>query len=131
MSRIFNNKDLYPTPKAVIEQMLSGVDLFGKTVLEPSAGLGDIVDFCIGSGATVLAVENEVNLRTILQSKCKVIGDDTMKITSDQISHIDYIIMNPPFSADERHIIHLYEIAPEGCTIIALCNWETIANTVL
>lgn len=123
------NNDFYPTPENIIAQMTWDLDLNGKIVLEPSAGKGDIVDFCIGSGATVLAVEKENNLRTILQSKCKVIGSDTMQITSDQISHIDYIIMNPPFSADEKHILHLFDIAPGGCTIVSLCNWETIANT--
>lgn len=39
------------------------------------------------------------------------------------------IIMNPPFSADEKHILHAWNIAPDGCDIIALCNWETISNT--
>lgn len=123
------NNDFYPTPENIIAQMTWDLDFNGKIVLEPSAGKGDIVDFCINSGATVLAVEKENNLRTILQSKCKVIGSDTMQITSDQISHIDYIIMNPPFSADEKHILHLFDIAPGGCTIVSLCNWETIANT--
>lgn len=122
------NGDFYPTPKEVIAQMTWDLDLKNKVVLEPSAGKGDIVDFCNEHGATVIAVEKNDDLRTILQSKCKVIGNDTMQITSNQISHIDYIIMNPPFSADERHIIHLYEIAPEGCTIVALCNWETVEN---
>ena len=35
------------------------------------------------------------------------------------------IVMNPPFSADERHILHAWEIAPPGCEIVALCNWNT------
>lgn len=36
--------------------------------------------------------------------------------------------MNPPFSADEKHILHAFEIAPDGCEIISLCNHETIGN---
>ena len=36
------------------------------------------------------------------------------------------IVMNPPFSADEKHILHAYDIAPNGCTIISLCNLSTI-----
>lgn len=128
-TRIFNNKDLYPTPKAVIEKMLSGVDLFEKTILEPSAGLGDIVDFCAGSGAKVLACEIVPELQSVLLDKnCKLIGEDFLKLTSERISHIDYIVMNPPFSADEKHILHAYKIAPDGCQIIALCNWETYNN---
>ena len=53
---------------------------------------------------------------------------DFLSLTSDKISHIDFIIMNPPFSADEKHILHAYEIAPKGCKIIALCNYQTIDN---
>ncbi len=128
--RIFNNPDLYPTPESVIAQMTWDLDLNGKTVLEPSAGMGDIVDFCAGSGATVLACEVVPELQEVLKNKpCKLIGDDFLKVTSDQVSHIDYVIMNPPFSADERHILHAWDIAPEGCTIISLCNYETINNT--
>lgn len=123
------NADFYPTPPEVIAQMTWDLDLKDKNVLEPSAGKGDIVDSCIGSGAFLLACEKEENLRAILQSKCKVIADDFLGVTSDMISHVDYIIMNPPFSADEKHILHAWNIAPDGCQIVALCNYETIANS--
>jgi hypothetical protein len=36
--------------------------------------------------------------------------------------------MNPPFSADEHHILHAYNISPAGCTIISLCNYETVTR---
>lgn len=123
------NEDFYPTPSEVIAQMTWDLELKYKVVLEPSAGKGDIVDSCLESGAFLLACEKEENLRIILQSKCKVIADDFLTVTSDMISHIDYIIMNPPFSADEKHILHAWDIAPDGCQIVALCNYETIANS--
>lgn len=122
------NKDFYPTPEPVIAQMTWDLDLNNKVVLEPSAGKGDIVDFCQNSGANVIACELNSDLKTILKSKCKVISDDFLNVTSEMISHIDYIIMNPPFSADEKHILHAWDIAPEGCAIIALCNYETLSN---
>ena len=34
--------------------------------------------------------------------------------------------MNPPFSNADKHILHAWDIAPAGSTIIALCNSETI-----
>ncbi|MDX8564695.1 DUF4942 domain-containing protein [Elizabethkingia sp. HX WHF] len=123
------NKDFYPTPESVIAQMTWDLDLNNKVVLEPSAGKGDIVDFCQNSGANVIACELNSDLKTILKSKCKVISDDFLNVTSEMISHIDYVIMNPPFSADEKHILHAWDIAPEGCAIIALCNFETVSNT--
>lgn len=127
--RIFNNPDLYPTPDNVITTMLRDLDLRGKIILEPSAGMGDIVDFCAGSGAQVLACEIIPELQDILKSKdCKLIAEDFLEVRSEDVSHIDYIIMNPPFSADEKHILHAWNIAPEGCEIRALCNAETILN---
>lgn len=122
------NQDFYPTPEAVILQMLEGHELNGKTVLEPSAGKGNIVDFLLSSGAEVIACENNADLKKILVTKCKVLADDFLTVTSDQISHIDMIVMNPPFSADEKHINHAWNIAPAGCKIIALCNAQTVKN---
>lgn len=122
------DKDFYPTPPEVIAQMIAGYSLEGKTILEPSAGKGDIADFCIGSGAAVIACEKHPELRKILATKCKVIADDFLTVTSDKVSHIDMIVMNPPFSADEKHILHAWFIAPDGCEIVALCNHNTISN---
>lgn len=115
--------DFYPTPREVIEQMLMGVEIQDKYILEPSAGSGNIVDILNERGAAqVLACEIDERLRKILHGKCDIIGDDFLKVTSEQVSHIDLIVMNPPFSAADKHILHAYEIAPEGCQIIALCN---------
>lgn len=126
MDKIFNNPNLYPTPSDIIEKMLDGITLQGKTILEPSAGTGRIVDFCAGAGASVLACEIHPDLRVILAGKCNLIGDDFLKVTSEQISHIDLIVMNPPFNADEKHILHAFNIAPTGCKIISLCNLNTV-----
>lgn len=123
------DKDFYPTPPEVIERMLAGYEVAGKHILEPSAGKGNIVDFCIGSGAaTVIACEKHPDLRKIVSSKCKVIADDFLTVKSEDISHINMIVMNPPFSADEKHIIHAFNIAPAGCDIISLCNANTYSN---
>lgn len=125
---MFNNKDFYPTPKAVIELMLSGIDLSGKRVLEPSAGSGNIVDHLQIYGAEVMCCEISPDLAKIVSQKCKYLQADFMNVQANDISHIDLIVMNPPFSADEKHITHAWNIAPEGCQIIALCNNETLVN---
>lgn len=122
------NKDFYPTPQSVIEQMMAGVDLLDKKVLEPSAGSGNIVDYLKLYGADVTACEINDKLAQIVSSKCRFLKPDFMQVRADEISHLDMIVMNPPFSADERHILHAWEIAPEGCEIISLCNWNTICN---
>lgn len=123
------NKDFYPTPREVIDRMLLGVDVFNKVVLEPSAGKGNIVDALKEYGAKeIIACENCTDLAKIVAAKCNLIAHDFLRLTSEQVSHIDMIVMNPPFSADEKHILHAYDIAPSGCEIIALCNMSTMTN---
>lgn len=122
-------RDFYPTPVHVIEAMTEGLKLEGKTILEPSAGKGNIVDFLLARGSSVITCEKDPDLRKIVQTKAPVIEADFLQLTSDKISHIDMIIMNPPFSADEKHILHAFEIAPDGCRIISLCNLETVKNS--
>lgn len=63
------NEDFYPTPQSVIEYMISGVDLSGKTVLEPSAGSGNIIDTLKSLGAAVLACEINPDLALIARIK--------------------------------------------------------------
>lgn len=122
--------DFYPTPKNVIAQMVNPSDVRGKIVLEPSAGKGDIIDYLNFSGAyEVLACETDPNLRAILQGKCNLICDDFLKTTKEMVSHIDLIVMNPPFSKSTTHIRHAWEVAPEGCQIISLCNYESYASS--
>lgn len=121
------DKEFYPTPRHVLDRM--GIDCNNKVVLEPSAGKGDIVDYCKEWGATdVLACEKNNDLALLVSRKARLIARDFFSVTKEQISHVDLIVMNPPFSNADRHILHAWEIAPEGCEIIALCNNETIRN---
>ncbi len=122
------NPDFYPTPDTIIAQMVAGVNLEGRIILEPSAGKGNIVDYLQLYGANVLACEKDPNLASIVANKCRLLKDDFLEVTPEEVTHIDCIVMNPPFSADEKHILHAWTIAPEGCEIIALCNYETIRN---
>lgn len=110
--------------------MLKGHDVAGKIILEPSAGSGNIVDFLKKEYAKeVIACELNAKLRKIVESKCTVICDDFLKVQAEDISHIDMIVMNPPFSDARRHILHAYEIAPGGCEIVALCNSSDLRNS--
>lgn len=123
------NPDFYPTPPEVAAEMLDPLDLRGKTVLEPSAGKGDLARECIARGAhEVLWCETETELRRIIHGGKRLyqLCADFMQVQAENVSHIDLIVMNPPFSADERHILHAWEIAPPGCEIVALCNWNTV-----
>jgi len=123
------NKNFYPTPEPVIHYMINGEDLTGKTILEPSAGSGNILDVVSDLGGSTIACENDKNLQIIARSKCdQFLKEDFMQVTADEISHVDFILMNPPFDADEKHILHAWNMSPDGCKIVALCNWETLKN---
>jgi 16S rRNA G966 N2-methylase RsmD len=124
------NPDFYPTPELVAATMLDPLDLRGRTVVEPSAGSGNLIKACLERGAAeVLAVEPEPKLRAILAGipDSRLISADWLKVTADQISHADLVVMNPPFSADEHHILHAWKVAPAGCELVALCNWNTVS----
>lgn len=129
MNIFTSNVDFYPTPDEVINTMMIGEDFIGKTILEPSAGKGNIVDWLKKNGAReVIACEKDPRLRKLLAGECSLIAEDFLSVTSKQVSHIDYIVMNPPFSDGVKHIKHAFDIAPAGCTIIALCNSSNLEH---
>lgn len=125
---MFNeNRDFYPTPQRVFDIMIQSENLAGKVIYDPSCGSGNILEFAMEAGALeVLGTEIDSKLRKISAPKCRMIGTDFLSVTTEQISHVDMIIMNPPFSADESHILHAIEIAPANCRIISLCNYVII-----
>lgn len=116
------NRDFYPTPVEVIETMTGMTDIAGKVCLEPSFGSGNIVKFLVERGAKeVLGCEINDTLRRSI-TDCNVIGSDFLQVQSEDICHVQLIVMNPPFSKQEDHILHAWNIAPSGCEIITLCN---------
>lgn len=129
------NSEFYPTPKEVISKMLApyaskyGYKLSSKTILEPSAGKGDILDFISDSGVRknkLYACELNQELQFILHEKSyKVINDDFLSYKGDYC--FDLIIGNPPFSNGDQHLLKAWEILEEG-EIIFLLNAETILN---
>jgi len=142
-----DNPDFYPTPQELIDQMLSEVAVTGKVILEPSAGKGNIVKALLDADAKeVLACENDPNLLWTLQmenagTRFRFLKEDFLQVKAEEVSHVDAIVMNPPFSSAPEHILHAWDIAPEGCTVVALCNndsfqhngrtvWQRLRETV-
>ena len=123
------NQDFYPTPESVVYAMLQGSEVSNKVILEPSAGKGNIVNVLNLLGAKeVLTCEINNDLATIVKEQSKFLKPDFMQVKREEVSHINMIVMNPPFTADEKHILHAWEIAPDGCEIISLCNTNTVKN---
>lgn len=123
------NRDFYPTPVEVIEQMVGMSDVAGKIILEPSFGSGNIVKYLNENHAKeVVGCEINDKLRAAADG-VTVIEKDFFNVTSIHVSHIDMIVMNPPFSNQADHILHAWNIAPAGCEIISLCNASMIGRS--
>lgn len=137
-----NNKDFYPTPKPVIDMMLSGVDFkMVFTILEPSAGKGDLADGikeafdrAVGSrwGKTheldLDCIEIQPELQMILKGKgYRVVHNDFL--TYNTFKRYDLIISNPPFSSGAKHLLKMLEMQQRiGGGVICLLNAETLKN---
>lgn len=137
------NKNFYPTPEAAIKELLEGItprDLIGKSILEPSAGKGDIVEYILeamhleypyqrqkeAALKNISTMEIEPELVAILREKgFKVIGDDFL--TDPMRYRFDYIFMNPPFDKGAKHLLRAWEGLHCG-TIRCLLNAETYNN---
>lgn len=184
--------EFYPTPEALVERMLEGIDLdYCQTILEPSAGKGDILRV-LARKATVKhgrygrpkldidCIEFDPHLRQVLKynfseereselrrrkyelenskeydrerhdyfyknpaDRLEVIEleaellhffSDGIHIVHDDFltyqpyKTYDLIVMNPPFSSGDKHLLKALKIQENGGCIVCLLNAETIRN---
>lgn len=109
----------FPTPPDVIADLLIQANLSsGLSVLEPSAGKGDISDALRTQGFEPDVIELNYRLDTILRLKgYNVLGMDFLATRGSW----DRVIMNPPFEdgQDIDHVRHAYDhcLAPGGIVV--------------
>ncbi|KSZ59684.1 hypothetical protein Z045_05825 [Rhodococcus pyridinivorans KG-16] len=129
--------DFYPTPEALIDKMLAKVDpQTVETVLEPSAGRGDIIERINAlrnasgrwrSVKKIDAVEIDPELAAVLAGKGhKPIAGDFLSFRS--FRRYDLIVMNPPFSEGAKHLLKALELQKHGGQVVSLLNAETLKN---
>lgn len=128
--------EFYPTPSRLIAKMLSGIKLeYIKAILEPSAGKGDIVDYIAEyvkakfrhHKLDIDTIEINENLQHILKGKgYRVVHDDFL--TYETYKRYDLIIMNPPFSNGDKHLLKALELQKYGGQVVCLLNAETLRN---
>ncbi len=142
--------EFFPTPKSLLDKIENDFcemweDLSGElSILEPSAGKGDIVDWlqtkpceyysrspkCLPSrAADIDCIEIEPDLRAILKGKrgISVVHDDFL--TFQTAKRYDLIFMNPPFSNADRHLLKAISMQERyGGLVICILNAETIRN---
>lgn len=131
----------YPTPESISSKMLQGIKWdYVSTILEPSAGKGDLADIInrrwnVHRGrswepdkmADIDCIEVDPNLRAILKDKgFRVVHDDFLTYTT--CKKYSLIVMNPPFENGAKHILRAMQLLQDGGQLIALCNAETLQN---
>lgn len=128
----------YPTPADIVGKMYACVDWEGvETVLEPSAGKGDLINNINKVSKNALryrhreldvdCIEIDQNLQHILRGKgYRVIFDDFLSYSG--YKKYDLIIMNPPFDEGDKHLLKALEMQKKGGQIVCLLNAETLRN---
>ena len=142
-------KNFYPTPPALADKLMQGIDWnFAQSVLEPSAGKGDLARVAANKmynarrgfpvydehskrealeQADIDCVEIDSFLRSQLENTgFRVVHDDFL--TFETQKRYDLILMNPPFDRGAEHLLHALELIEHGGTIRCILNAETIRN---
>ncbi len=137
-----DNPDFFPTPTPLINKMTSKIDWKTvQTVLEPSAGKGDLVEavrkqfdytqsYRRRNNFDVDLIEYDENLRHVLKGKnYRVVADDFL--TYQTYKQYDLIFMNPPYSQGDKHLLQaitLMEAQQKPGQVLSLLNAETLKN---
>ncbi len=123
--------EFFPTPARIIHQMLAKISNDAEHFLEPSAGRGDIAQAIKERGydrrsRNVDCIESSPDLISVLLGKdFPVVGFDWLTYTG--VCYYDAIVMNPPFSNGEDHLLRAWDFMHNG-EIVCLLNEETIKN---
>ncbi|NLG50401.1 MAG: class I SAM-dependent methyltransferase, partial [Chloroflexi bacterium] len=115
----------FPTPRVVVDKMVekAGIEP-GMSVLEPSAGKGNIADVVreTAPDADLTTLEWQPRLSDILKLKGHKVADE-----QDFMQHqgqYDRIVMNPPFEQlqDVDHVRHAYDLLKPGGRVVAIMS---------
>ena len=130
------NEEFYPTPESLLNKIFEGVDWKQvDTILEPSAGKGDIIEFIQNSEEAhryhhnfeIDCIEKDPNLQAVLKQKgFRLVHDDFF--TFHTWKQYDLIVMNPPFSCGAKHLLNALKFQEDGGNIICILNAETLKN---
>lgn len=120
---------LFQTPARLADRMAGALALVpGARVLEPSAGLGRLLDALIlHYPGEVVAVEKAAECagELFMQNRpgVRLMQRDFLALQPAELGAFDAVIMNPPFHMrdDVRHITHAARFLKPGGRLVALC----------
>lgn len=114
----------FPTPRALADKVVAQGELRpGLTVLEPSAGKGDLAEAILRAepGVKLSVIERQETLRRILEAKgLRLVGRDFLEHTD----YYDRIIQNPPFedNQDIDHVYHAFRLLNPGGILVSIMS---------
>lgn len=127
--QVVSAPQLFPTPPELAKRVIELAEIDpGVTVLEPSAGTGNLVKAIRESVDTeVVGVEVNRELCRHLEKRfesfeLQVRNADFLTCNGD-LGKFDRIVMNPPFAngADIKHILHALTFLNPGGRLVAIC----------
>ena len=122
----------YPTPPTLAQSMVDAAEIrAGEYVLEPSAGMGALVEELLKRGARVDAIEFNPARRAYLEAAYE--GRANILFDADFLSFAprpiyDAVVLNPPFAAfgvrqiDAAHVEHALKFVRPGGRLVALMS---------
>lgn len=121
-----------PNEVAMLAVKLAGIAPAMK-VLEPSAGIGRLVDAAEVAGGDVWAYEIDAKRAAVCKRDCALHGGI---ITADFLSApvaqmFDVVLMNPPFAkqADIDHVMHAVKYLKPGGRLVAIMSAGVLFRT--
>ncbi|GGO62971.1 DUF3560 domain-containing protein [Nonomuraea cavernae] len=121
------DREAFVSPPAVVARLMELAEIEpGMTVLEPSAGTGNIALAAVELGAVVDCVELDNNLVEVLASRVPgtnlLYRHDFLETDASQLGTYDRIVMNPPFSGgkDIAHVTHALDFLKPGGRLVAV-----------
>jgi hypothetical protein len=126
----------YPTPEAVANTMFDDLPFHRGnsdrqlTVLEPSAGTGNLARMALQNGAMVDCCEIQPHLADGLRSDPryrKIWCQDFLALQPETTGEYDLVLQNPPFDfeRDIDHVMHAWNFVAPGGTLRAIMSAGT------
>lgn len=126
----------FDSPPAVVSRVIALAEIAPRmTLLEPSAGIGNIALAAAAAGAEVMCFEiDERRCETLVKASAKashrldmVVQQDFL--TEDPCPLYDRVVMNPPFArqADIAHVMHAVRFLKPGGRLVSVMSptWQT------